>query len=174
MVNDDIVMYATVVVAAATVVNVLVAFFQWKAARASARIATQVFESANRPYVGLENFKITQNSQQVRVVATFKNFGTAPAEDCTCRWDAFLSGVLQPATNLDTVPNATTLFPQLVTHLIGDLSRQTYDGIATRKISFEIITTVSYKWGSDRACTNKEKHLYSPENGAFMNLGSVS
>lgn len=172
--NVDLVAGATVAIAVATVVNVGVAWFQWKAASKSAIVAQQVFEAANRPYVGLEGFKITEPAlNSLNIEATIKNFGTASAEAFDCSWDVYIGGILQPAIDLGSPSNTMLLFPGLRSHLKGDLRGTAYTQVIQQHKPLEIIVRVSYNWQPGKTCTYNEKHRYDPTNNAFISLGEV-
>src|ERR1022692_2479639 len=74
---------ATVVIAAATVLNVFASLALWISTRSSVGIARLVFEAANRPYLGLDSWTIRNDPVQKTLdfEANMKNFGTAAAEE---------------------------------------------------------------------------------------------
>src|SRR5271157_5451488 len=96
--STDLVTIATAIIAVATVVNVVVAFFQWIAARNSAETAKRIFEAGNRPYVGVESIVCLKDEtkQYLSIFAIIKNFGTATAENCDFGWRLYIDGNLLP------------------------------------------------------------------------------
>lgn len=114
----DPIIASTVVIAIATVVNLGVSFGLWWSTRDSVDVARHVFEAANRPYVGLEQFATPndRDKKTLNITAAIKNFGTAPAEKTEVKWEISLNGTVQKAKG--TPANPATLMPGATIYLI--------------------------------------------------------
>jgi hypothetical protein len=170
----DSVTISTVFIAIATCVNVIVSALQWGAAKKSAAVALSIFQTANRPYVGVEALEFRKNKikKSAHIEAYIKNSGTAPAEHCEFCWEIYINKVLHPGKDIPSNPGI--LFPQATTQLKGDLNGPLYYGIISGKTTLEIIVRISYKWQENKDDVHKEKHRYDHTQNAFMNLGIFS
>lgn len=167
----DPVTIATIVIAIATVVNVWVAYCQWRAARKSAEIAMRVFETANRPYVGVDLLGCQKDelSPCLNVQANIKNFGTAPAENCDIGWKVYINGIEQAGTGFSTHP--AVIFPGLTVYLRGIFVEPHCTAIMTGKSTLEIIVHFLYRWQHDKSHIYEEKYRYEHTQRAFITLG---
>jgi hypothetical protein len=172
MCDFDPIPVATVVMAVATVVNVIVACYQWRAARNSAETTRMIFEAGNRPYVGLESLVCIKNEteQSLSIFAVIKNFGTATAENCEFGWSLYISG--SPLSGTGVPANTTSLFPGLAHHLRANI-RQSYSQITSGMSSLEIVVSLSYTWQPQKSHIYKEKYRYEHSQNAFMGLGII-
>jgi hypothetical protein len=100
---------STVMIAFATVVNLLISGFLWRAtkeavdvSKRSVEISRKVFEAANRPYVGVENLEVQRNeaTKNLRIRTTFKNFGSIPAYETMPSADVLLDNAVQESKDL--------------------------------------------------------------------------
>ena len=163
---------ATIVIAAATCLNVVVAGFQWDAMRKSARIALKAFETGSRPYIGITGISFgSDDKRTAQLRITFENFGTIPADECSLDWDVYLNAVLQPITKVSA--NPAMLPPHVPQSLLGTMDYASFAGIMSGTITLEIIVHVSYNWAERKAYAYKEKQRYDHAQRAFMNLGAV-
>jgi hypothetical protein len=169
----DPVTASTVVIAVATCANVIVAFYQWRAAKKSAEVALQVFETANRPYVGVFGFAfgLEKLGQTASLRIVFRNFGTVPAENSSLNWDVYLNGAIQ--TNTKVPSNPSTIYPQVDQSLSGTFDPHTFYAIMSGSTTMEIVVHVTYQWHTDRKDEYSERQRYDPAQKAFMNLGIV-
>lgn len=94
---------ATIIIAAATIMNIIVAYLQWKEIRATlgpaqksaaaaadqAEVAKKSFAGLERPYLFIENIKYTALNYQPVVEFSVTNYGRSPARLvwATCAWN---------------------------------------------------------------------------------------
>jgi hypothetical protein len=89
---QDPVTVATLVIAVSTVVSVLVSYLMWTATWRQAKITQEMFEAANRPYVGVLSvdgmiFSGTKGEGMViQLVFVAKNAGSVPARAISVVW----------------------------------------------------------------------------------------
>jgi hypothetical protein len=163
---------ATIVIAGATCLNVVIAGFQWDAMRRSAKIALKAFESGTRPFIGVTSFSFgSEDHKTAQLKITFENFGTIPADEFSLEWDVYLNAKLLPNTKVSA--NPTMLLPHVPQSLLGAMDYTVFTAITQGTTPLEIIVHVSYTWGENKTHTYNEKHRYDPEQRAFMNLGQV-
>lgn len=171
--THDPVTVATVVIAAATVVNLLVSAGLWYATARTATIAEHAFEAANRPYVGVESLipGMDQTKRQLNITPILKNFGTVPAEELVLSWEVFLNDVAQPTTRLPDKPS--TLFPTETARLHAVFAEPTYGQILAGTVTLDVIITAVYKGPGNKSYVYKEKSQYDPLRNVFFNLGRI-
>jgi hypothetical protein len=165
---------AAVIIAIATVVNLLVSAGLWIATRDSVNIARSVFEGANRPYIGIENIVISPFIEQgvgknIQFIIIWKNFGTATAEEAKVNWKVLINGIQQPTIKVPDRPSS--LFPSATVHLRGSVGNENADPILKGKMILQIILSASYSGPSNNKYTYCEKTQYNHLTGTFINLG---
>jgi hypothetical protein len=93
--------------AAASIVNLIVSAGLFISNWRTADIARQAFETANRPYLGVNRSLAATSSEGVfRYTMFIKNFGNAPAEECRITADVTLNAVPTPTSVMPTRPQA--------------------------------------------------------------------
>ena len=119
---------STVVIASATVVNLFVSCGLWISTKDSVDVTRAIFETANRPYVGLQGVGIVPDSDKsggVSIVETIRNFGTVPAYNFDATWEVSLGGEVLPGTRVPQ--NRSTLSPGNSVSLPGHLNGPTFN-----------------------------------------------
>ncbi len=171
--THDPVTVATVVIAAATVVNLLVSAGLWYATARTATIAEHAFEAANRPYVGVESIiaLVDRTKKELNVTAIIKNFGSVPAEESTIRWEILMNGVAQPQTAVPDKP--LTLFPTEISRLHAFCPDPFFGQIMAGTATLEIIVRAVYYGPGKKSYIYHEKSQYEPVRNVFSNLGRV-
>src|SRR5205085_6695132 len=106
---QDPVVVSTIVIAIATVVNVVVSYFLWRATYHSMKITQKVFEAANRPYLGTQAVK-TIRDDLLRFSVEIKNVGTAAADKVKVNWKFSSSNLPVPINSSSGEP--TVIMPQ--------------------------------------------------------------
>lgn len=142
---------ATVIIMIATVVNVIVAKYQWQAmtnsvsvSKESVEISRKVFEAANRPYVAVEDIEVQRNedAKNLRIRTTFKNFGSIPAYETILLGDVYLGNEVQEFKNLS---KPLTLMPGSSISVASDLSSEWTAQVMTKRKDLLITATVFYR-----------------------------
>ncbi len=185
---------ATVVIAIATVTNLALLADLWTAtreyvtiarevlnisqksltaARELANAAQDVFETANRPYIGSAGIttividKIGQG-KNIRIKPKFKNYGTTPAEETETHWFILINGIKQEGRKLADQPRI--LFPSASTTYVGTVGTAYTDQVLNGDATLQVILLATYS-GPKNKYTYCEKQQYHPEEGLFVNLG---
>ena len=83
---------AAVVIAVATIVNVVIARKLWEQTRGSVDVTRRHFERTDRPYVGADFIEIQHDrlKRKATITAVVKNFGPLPAHRLALRWDGLV------------------------------------------------------------------------------------
>jgi|ERR1022692_164024 hypothetical protein len=162
---------ATVVIAAATVLNVFASLALWISTRSSVGIARLVFEAANRPYLGLDSWTIRNDPVQKTLdfEANMKNFGTAAAEEEISEWELRINGEKVPVTEWHQ--NPSTVFPGHSFQLKAGCIGPAYDNLVSGRSVLEGFIRLRYKGPGNKDYVYCEKFRYHPERESFINLG---
>ena len=171
--HADPVTLATVVIAAATVVNLIVSGLIWSATRNAAKIAEASFKAGNRAYIGLAgaNIKIDSNKRFLDYEFVVKNFGNVPTK-AVIRWSLYLDGKHQPGTH-DPSPEAT-LFPGSMKHLLGGARAELFDSLMSGATKLDIHLYASYKGIDGENYEYCENNFYDPSANQFSPGGACS
>jgi len=89
----DPIVSATVVIAVATVANVVVAILMWNIFSRTLKHSQKVFKDTHRPFIGIydPSIKLTDNNA-INPFIRYKNFGSLPARNITLSVDIMLNG----------------------------------------------------------------------------------
>src|SRR5271165_761442 len=168
---SDPITAATVVIAVATVLNVFASLALWISTRSSVGIARQVFEAANRPYLGLDSWTIRNDPSRKTLdfEANIKNFGTAAAEEEITEWELHVNE--EKVLQTDYAQNPSTIFPTHSFQLKAGCSGTKYDDLVTGRRVLEGFIRLRYKGPGNKDYVHCEKFRYHPERDSFMNLG---
>jgi hypothetical protein len=159
----------------------IVAMFQWDAARRSANaaqssadVAKLIFEVGNRPYVGIDLLGCQKNEStgNLDVQADIKNFGTALAEDCDIGWTIYLNGVERPGTGFPVRP--AVLFPGKKLHLLATFFEPHCSAILSGKSTLEIAVHFLYRWNPEKSHAYEDKYRYEHTQWRFITFGPIA
>ena len=133
---------STVVIAFATVVNLVVSIGLWTATQSAVNVTRDTFFAANRPYVGVEAFDIRRDDARktLEISALVKNFGTAPADEADIQHEPSTNGRPIEAEGVPDKP--MILFPAM------RIRRTSHLGA-----SFDAIIAGIFRCRSDRSCS---------------------
>ena len=165
----DAIALSTAIIAAATVVNLLVSIFLWRATANATNVTRKIYEAANRPYVGIPTVDTTLDTPNARVsfVCQVRNFGSVPAfevdilDSRVTVDDNSLNATIEPFGTHAIFPDSQVFHNFSFTNA-PDAERV----LATRRL--EIQVTLEYKG------VNKDKYRYEyhsryrPTTGQFM------
>ncbi len=89
----DPIVFATVVIAGATVANVGVAILMWIESSRTLKHSQRIFKDTHRPFIGIYDPRIIiANNTAINPSIRYKNFGSLPARNITLRVDIILNG----------------------------------------------------------------------------------
>ncbi len=159
---------------------------QAKATQDSVKVARDIYNAANRPYVGVaslvptfmvlgpadtkESVKTIEEATFMRVSATYKNFGTVPAANFTIRYQPLVDG--KPLGGVGIPAKPSTLFPTEEKYLSGEIDPETFGAIRNGTKTLDIDIQIDYDWPASKGeHTCSRYQLITPE-GVFARLGS--
>ncbi len=166
---------ATVVIAFATGVNLLVSAGLWLATKESVNVARSIFETAHRPYIGTESVtgKVVHSEENPKIrnlfiQASFKNFGTAPAQEADFGAVLLVNGIAQETIASPSLP--TIFFPSSIRAIDAFIGWRDIDQVLNGQIKVHVVTSAVYRGpnGKDTYC---EKFEYDHRRNAFASLG---
>lgn len=159
---------ATIYIAVATVINVLVAAYTGYKTSEYTKITNKIYESSNRPYVGI--FSITptklEDRRKIHINIQSKNFGNVPASSARLRFVAQLDGYGKPDIKNRSYDLYCNIFPQN-TYDYGMFMSSNYTEITSGKSVFELLITITYKGVDDKPYKDYERWRYDSESNSF-------
>lgn len=171
--------WSNVVVALATVANVGVSACLYIATNQSVAISRDVFQSTNRPYVGVDEIKVTPDPQTKLITWSIqlKNFGTVPAYNSISDLSMKENG---KAIQMLSVPSKPiTMFPGNVSLMGGTSGPQIYDDIMMSRRIVTMKFKALYKGPegpNQQTYTHCEEYRYEPlaTTTAMISIGTCS
>lgn len=160
---------ATVYIAIATVVNVLVAAYTGYKTSEYTKITNNIYESSNRPYVGILTIKPTklEERRKIHINIQSKNFGNIPASNVRLRFDALLDGYAKPDIKTRLYDLKCNIFPQNI-YDYGLFMSSNYTEITNGKSVFELLITITYTGIDDKPYKDYERWRYDSESNSFF------
>jgi hypothetical protein len=153
---------------ALAVVNVLL----WEETRESRRIAENVYNAANRPYLGSDGVRSQVNPDgSFAFTSSIKNFGTAPALDIQYRFDGTLNGNPLGHAGGYRAESTGVIFPGQIVLVPAVASKQEAGDIFSHKSQLFFTIDASY---SDALGIHHAFHLkthFDPAVNDFEVLG---
>jgi hypothetical protein len=101
---DDPITLATVVIAAATVINVFASLYIGKKTSDYTEITQNIYKAFNRPYVGINSITATKDNKIRKLFVDYKikNYGSVPATGVRVNINTKLDGFTM--TTIDKAP----------------------------------------------------------------------
>lgn len=165
---------ATVIIAAATVINVIVSLYMGNKTREYTEITNKIYKASSRPYVGINTIKISKNEPGTLTIALeFKNFGNTPATNVRISFDALLNnGKMNEShryKNLDKMhsnifPQCTYSFPFSVTSNYKEITSGVVPFVLNIKANYSSITEDNYE--------DNEEMQYNPFTNSFFPIAA--
>ena len=170
-VRTDPIVASNVVIAIATVVNLVVAIFVWRTTAATTELAKKSFDAGYRPYLGSENTKTKRdperNSLDFWVIV--KNFGNVPAEG-DMQWTTILNGQEMPMIHVPRKPNF--FFPGQETEMgPGYIRDGQYDAVMNGTSVLEFCIWGTYHGVEGTTYSFSTKGRYLPNQDVFSLVG---
>src|SRR5260370_21032309 len=164
---------ATVVIAGAAIVNLLVSFMLWRATANATDITKKIFEASHRPYIGIPQVDTNFDpiNHPLQFVCVTKNFGSIPAHDV----EVLETQVIRNGepVNLDRDEfGKFSVFPQSQTFHQVNIRNVINPAHALRNDRIELRVEFRYKGAYEKYYRYKYRALYNPQGpGQFVQLG---
>jgi hypothetical protein len=158
---SDPVTLATVVIAIATVVNVIVSWFLWKATHRTANVTQNIFEAAHRPYlmsVLSADWRVEQ--QRFNFNTEIRNFGSVPARKLKGRIIATL-GNREVKSWDDISPISLYLLPQQPIEFPSWLDGDDFTDLWEHAAELRISVDVQYSGAGEQTYLHSETYVIS-------------
>jgi hypothetical protein len=169
----DPMIVATIVVAAATVVNLLVAIRMWRVASENTALTRDMFEAAHRPYIGVSKIK-AENNPELRtflITIDYKNVGSVPADEVHTSVQLLVNGFPLPMDEL--LHKKSVLMPDMHTQrkiLIDDSDYKKLAGNPKLDLTF----SADYKGIAKKTYSYKHETAYNWQQNVFMLISTTS
>ena len=169
--RTDPVVASTVVIAVASVINLVVAVLLWHTTVATTEVAKKSFDAGYRPYIGSEKINLNRDLQRhaLGFSPIMRNFGNVPAEG-DIQWKTFLNGQEMPMIHVTRTPSF--FFPGQETEVgpavIGDGQ---FDSIMNGTSVLEFCVWGTYHGVEGTTYSFSEKHRYQPDLNVFSAVG---
>jgi len=165
----DPITLATVVIAAATVINVIAAVVVSVKTSEYTEVTKNIYKSSNRPYVGINAIDLTKDdaNKKLYLKVEYKNYGTVPATNVRIAGNILIDGFKMERTDQDIYDNHAIIFQQtnyIVTYKIAS----NYYNFLNGKVLLELDAIVKYKGIADEQYQDQEKYRYDNRIGSFI------
>jgi hypothetical protein len=157
---------STIVIAAATVAYVIYSFLLWKVTRQSIDLTRRIFESTNRPYVGVEAGEAISKDGLIYVQTKIKNFGSAPAIELVGNWEITVDG--KPLPTLKQCYEAIVLLPQAACEHKSIINPGEEFQLSDNNHSLEIQFNLIYKSIGRQEYFYREQQRFDHEHHTFV------
>ncbi len=165
---------ATVVIAIATIVNVLIAKKLWEQTKATVEVTRHHFERTDRPYVGVDFVEFARQPprQKAIITAVVKNFGPLPAHRLALRNDAFVNDKKLEKQKVVPGKESVLLFPGGIVRLQGTLEDEAYSAVVGGDATLKVVIVCNYKDSANQPHNTRQEYKYSAWHGAFVSTHS--
>jgi hypothetical protein len=167
---QDTASFSTMVIAIATTACAIFSFILWRATKSSPEETRKVFETANRPQVGIHNCKFEYDNRRLRIETEIKNFGDVSAIDVHAHWRVVLNDKSLPTAK--NINSCGVLPPQAIT-LIKTISNPGENTqVSDIKSELHVLFNLSYKDAANQEYYYREWLYYDQDVKMFINMGS--
>ena len=171
----DAIALATVVIATATVVNLFVSIFLWRATAGATRITRDIFEASHRPYLGVTQIdtELDAANQRMKIVCHARNFGSIPAHNVEIiKGQNLINGVPVKYPH-PTKFGKFSVFPG-APHFLNFFLRGPHPLATLPTANLELHVTLRYEGLNGKGYRYHQESMYHPETGQFVPLKEVS
>ena len=141
----DPVTVATIVIAAATVINVAASIYMGKKTYEYTEITKSIYKASNRPYLGLDNIKVKDDGNKHLIFdIIYKNYGTIPATNVIVSDSLIVNGVTIGDGGKNIYNSHSNLFPQAL--MVFPIKIGTdFDNIVGGHDVLDLAVTIKYR-----------------------------
>lgn len=164
---------ATIVIAGAAVFNIIVSALLWVATYRNAKIARLVFEASERPWLGVNLFKVANNpsGKVLRISLRIENFGKVPALQMKARWEDFRLGDMRDILEERNLPiEGTVVFPRVGIIKSESIKGKAYDAMIEQGAELLVSLLITYEGPRRDKYWTKQKYSFDPKTVTFFAL----
>ena len=171
----DPIVWATVTIAIATVVNIVLSKGMWEVTKENTEISRKVFETSFRPYVGAPKAlavrvknKKGEYLRALTLEMEIKNFGQVPAYDFeVITWRTLLDGIESPKSP-GHGEKPTLLLPTSSRFMHVFVGSDFYSKVVSGQTKLEIELELQYTGPAGKNYRYRTKHVYDRLRNAFV------
>lgn len=171
----DLNTYSNLIIAIATVINVVISYFLWKATYNTAKVSQHIFKASHRPYVFAHMKVLFHDNPETKfftINADFKNSGSVPAKNVVSKWQVLIDGLVQQGEKIPDKPGL--IESQGYITLVAGVGGVWFTQIQEGRSILEIETDVAYEGIGNEKFFSKTKFRYVPNLKNFYSLGTES
>ena len=168
---SDPIVLSTVIIACATVVNVLVSTLLWLVTRRSVKIAEQMFLTQQRPFVGVAGWTFESDpiTRRISIGVKFQNFGSIPARKFYANLEVYIDKLSIQINKMEV--NPSTLFPNVLSTIRASMVQsKKFESIISWVVPFEIVFKATYQGVGDLKYETYERARFMAHAGGFVAL----
>lgn len=171
----DPITVATVVIAFATVINVLVSLYMGKKTNDYTEVTKNIYKASNRPYVGIDAVKFNKDDgKHLIFLITVKNFGSIPATNVRVSNQLILDGTNIPTAGYEFNNKHSNLFPQATDNFIMKVG-SVYDRVENGSMVLDLTSTIKYRGVISDGTSDyedRETWRYDSAHGVIFPIGA--
>jgi hypothetical protein len=156
---EPVIAKATVVLAIANTLYLLMSILLWLTTRRSVRNTQRMFETSHRPYIGPTNLtRKDEGTPTTKIIfgLTFQNFGTVPASECKPELLVITDGNVLPMTSKEEEEHMVA-FPNVQTYKVNCVVHDPHEIALVKSAStLALLFRCSYTSGEIRNITVKK------------------
>lgn len=167
---DTAIVWATKIIAGATIAYVVVSAFMWWTMRKSVRVTQAMHEAANRPYVGCEKVEAEVSEDNTALISTIciKNFGHSPAKDIRADYVPSLGEFVMPKTG--TPGDKLILFPGVTHYFWGGIQiKPSLDAVPQEEV-LHLVVEIRYKSQDNKEYWSRQEYRYISKIHEFAHV----
>ena len=167
---SDSTVFLTFIIASATVLYMLFTILMWLSMRKSINLSKQIFETTNRPFIGISEFSLqfTDNGL-LNPFIRYSNFGTIPAKQLLLK----INYVLNSKNIFSFKVDLSNLFPKDKS-MWGDVIQSEFvKSNLTPSDNFSFSLDLQYNGVTETSYSTKELYKYDHISNSFSVVESI-
>ncbi len=156
---------ATIVIAIATVANVVVAVFMWRAMSKS-------YKASHRPYVGCSRHRAINEAKknQFTFEVEITNFGAVPASNFDATWERISVGDEQFQITRKHQQEGQILFPGVKKYKRETVREPTYTPLINGSRILEFVLRITYEGTDGEKYFSLQEVRYDSKENSFLTV----
>jgi hypothetical protein len=178
----DPMIVSTIIIALATVANIGISVMLWlttqqsvQVAQESVEVTRQVFNAANRPYIGVVTIEtnLNQKNRRLDYTAEIKNYGTVTANSVEIQLETFVNSQIQPQS-YDPETKSGVLLPTSSVFVNDGISDPYFKAVMETGSRLQVKVSVRYFGATGVSHSYTQEYKYDPAANKFFNVSSYS
>lgn len=159
-----------VAIALAMIFYVLFFYRLWKANLAATELARKVFETRERPYIGVSKIAAYKNEglKTLTLELELRNFGHVPANEVRASWTVLINSVEQESTQV--LRQHSLILPQAPRYFSQVIPEPHYSEIVNGRTTLETTVLVQYVGCGDTPFSYRSKFRFAHDTFKFRSV----